>query len=178
MRTFSTTFGISGALLALALLTGALLAGQASAESRTFIIQNNADGYGVDRCLANGERCGQVVATTIASRSRSRRRNRSARSSATRSPARCRPRQERLSGRELRQLRGDHEMRRAVDRRERRAGHARAEQRVGALHRGMAGAAAHDERREVDGRERRRPTAGSRRRWPSRRMLTGVVSTA
>jgi hypothetical protein len=64
MRTFSTTFGFSGALLAVALLTGALLTGQASAESRTFIILNNADGYGVDRCLANGERCGQVVATS------------------------------------------------------------------------------------------------------------------
>lgn len=59
MRTLSTTFGISGALLAVGLLTG-----QAGAESRTFIIQNNADGYGVDRCLANGERCGQVVATS------------------------------------------------------------------------------------------------------------------
>ena len=59
MRKSSTTFGISGALLAVALLTG-----QAAAESRTFIIPNNADGYGVDRCLANGERCGQVVATS------------------------------------------------------------------------------------------------------------------
>ena len=24
---------------------------------------NNADGYGIDRCLANGERCGATVAT-------------------------------------------------------------------------------------------------------------------
>ena len=35
----------------------------AAAESRIFIIANNADGYGVDRCLASGERCGNVVAT-------------------------------------------------------------------------------------------------------------------
>jgi hypothetical protein len=35
----------------------------ANAETRTFVIQNNADGYGVDRCLANGERCGTTVAT-------------------------------------------------------------------------------------------------------------------
>ena len=41
-----------------------LLAGAASAENRTFIIPNNPDGYGVDRCLANGERCGSVVATS------------------------------------------------------------------------------------------------------------------
>ena len=39
------------------------LPGAASAENRTFIIPNNPDGYGVDRCLANGERCGTVVAT-------------------------------------------------------------------------------------------------------------------
>jgi hypothetical protein len=36
----------------------------AAAESRTFIIINNADGYGVDRCLATGEQCGNVVATS------------------------------------------------------------------------------------------------------------------
>ena len=33
------------------------------AENRTFVIPNDADGYGVDRCLANGERCGMTVAT-------------------------------------------------------------------------------------------------------------------
>lgn len=51
--------GIWGA----ALIAGLLVAGQAGAENRTFIIPNNADGYGVDRCLANGERCGLAVAT-------------------------------------------------------------------------------------------------------------------
>jgi hypothetical protein len=35
----------------------------AAAESRVFIIANHADGYGVDRCLATGERCGVTVAT-------------------------------------------------------------------------------------------------------------------
>jgi hypothetical protein len=59
MRIACTTIG-------LAILTAAtLLAGTAArAENRTFIVPNNADGYGVDRCLANGERCGQAVATS------------------------------------------------------------------------------------------------------------------
>jgi len=35
----------------------------AQAESRIFIIANNADGYGVDRCLAAGESCGNPAAT-------------------------------------------------------------------------------------------------------------------
>jgi hypothetical protein len=32
------------------------------AENRTFIIANNPDGYGVDRCLASGASCGIAVA--------------------------------------------------------------------------------------------------------------------
>ena len=52
------------ATFALALIGFGLSAVTASAENRTFIIPNNPDGYGVDRCLANGERCGAVVATT------------------------------------------------------------------------------------------------------------------
>jgi hypothetical protein len=35
----------------------------AQAEKRIFIIANNADGYGVDRCLASGASCGVAVAT-------------------------------------------------------------------------------------------------------------------
>lgn len=35
----------------------------AQAEKRIFIIANNADGYGVDRCLASGATCGNPVAT-------------------------------------------------------------------------------------------------------------------
>src|SRR5262245_59010965 len=33
----------------------------AQAERRTFIIANNADGYGVDRCLARGDKCGAAM---------------------------------------------------------------------------------------------------------------------
>lgn len=35
----------------------------AQAERRMFIIANNANGYGVDRCLASGASCGAAVAT-------------------------------------------------------------------------------------------------------------------
>jgi len=34
----------------------------ASAEKRTFIIANNPDAYGVDRCLAHGAACGAAAA--------------------------------------------------------------------------------------------------------------------
>src|SRR4051812_49628361 len=34
----------------------------ASADSRVFIIPNQADGYGIDQCLAKGERCGEHAA--------------------------------------------------------------------------------------------------------------------
>src|SRR5262249_18769069 len=33
------------------------------AEKRTFIVANNSDGYGVDRCLATGASCGAAMAT-------------------------------------------------------------------------------------------------------------------
>jgi hypothetical protein len=36
----------------------------AQAEKRVFIIANNADGYGVDRCLASGGGCGTTVANS------------------------------------------------------------------------------------------------------------------
>src|SRR5580693_9175267 len=47
-----------------ALLTSAsLLASSAAfADSRVFIIENQADGYGVDQCLAKGEKCGAHAA--------------------------------------------------------------------------------------------------------------------
>jgi hypothetical protein len=35
----------------------------AQAEQRIFIIANNPDGYGVDRCLASGATCGVPIAT-------------------------------------------------------------------------------------------------------------------
>jgi hypothetical protein len=34
----------------------------AQAERRMFIIANDADGYGIDRCLAAGEKCGAAAA--------------------------------------------------------------------------------------------------------------------
>jgi len=39
-----------------------LTASAASADSRVFIIANQADGYGVDQCLARGEKCGAQAA--------------------------------------------------------------------------------------------------------------------
>ena len=49
----------------LAALAFAALIGPAQAERRTFIIVNNADGYGIDRCLATGARCGAAAATAL-----------------------------------------------------------------------------------------------------------------
>ena len=40
-----------------------LAASAAQADRRVFIIANNADGYGVDRCLANAQSCGTAAAT-------------------------------------------------------------------------------------------------------------------
>jgi hypothetical protein len=34
----------------------------ASADSRVFIVANQADGYGIDQCLARGEKCGAHAA--------------------------------------------------------------------------------------------------------------------
>jgi hypothetical protein len=47
------------ALLACVLVVTATAA---SAESRVFIIANQSDGYGVDQCLAQGEKCGASAA--------------------------------------------------------------------------------------------------------------------
>ena len=38
------------------------IAAGAQAEQRMFIISSNADGYGVDRCLESGARCGAAAA--------------------------------------------------------------------------------------------------------------------
>lgn len=47
-----------------ALITCTFLLGAsaASADSRVFIIANQADGYGVDQCLARGDKCGAHAA--------------------------------------------------------------------------------------------------------------------
>ena len=50
--------------LAPALLAGAWLipATAAFAETRVFIIANHPDGYGIDQCLAKGDKCGAHAA--------------------------------------------------------------------------------------------------------------------
>src|SRR5438445_10123009 len=50
-------------LFAALVLAAAVCGTAAQAEKRTFIVANNADGYGVDRCLASGASCGATVAT-------------------------------------------------------------------------------------------------------------------
>jgi hypothetical protein len=42
----------------------AAMLGVAHAEKRLFIIANQADGYGVDTCLASGAPCGRTVANS------------------------------------------------------------------------------------------------------------------
>ena len=41
------------------------LVGTANAERRTFVIANDADGYGIDRCLASGAKCGAAAANAF-----------------------------------------------------------------------------------------------------------------
>src|ERR1700743_152526 len=50
---------LPSALLASAFL---LASSAAYADSRGFIVENQADGYGVDQCLAKGEKCGAHAA--------------------------------------------------------------------------------------------------------------------
>jgi hypothetical protein len=47
------------ALLACAFVAAA---SAASADSRVFIVANQSNGYGVDQCLARGEKCGAYAA--------------------------------------------------------------------------------------------------------------------
>src|SRR3954465_9196222 len=54
MGIFGRAWAVAGALL---------LGAPAAAENHTFIIPNNPDGYGIDRCLANSEPCGRTVAS-------------------------------------------------------------------------------------------------------------------
>jgi hypothetical protein len=50
-------------LAGLAIAAALSASGSARAERHIFIIANNADGYGVDRCLATGATCGAPIAT-------------------------------------------------------------------------------------------------------------------
>ena len=53
-------------MIAVAAFAAVLVAaGAAQAERRIFIIANNSDGYGIDRCLASGAKCGAPAAATI-----------------------------------------------------------------------------------------------------------------
>ena len=49
--------------IAMSVVAVVLAASAARAETRLFVIANNPDGYGVDRCLATGARCGGVIAS-------------------------------------------------------------------------------------------------------------------
>ena len=49
---------LAGALLA----STAATATPAQAETRVFVVVTNADGYGIDRCLASGASCGKAIA--------------------------------------------------------------------------------------------------------------------
>jgi hypothetical protein len=50
-------------LAGLAFAAAFYVSASAQAERRIFIIANNADAYGVDRCLASGSSCGAAIAT-------------------------------------------------------------------------------------------------------------------
>jgi hypothetical protein len=57
--------GSMRSLIAAALGAGLLFgAGAAHAEKRVFVIANNDDGYGIDRCLASGAPCGEAAANS------------------------------------------------------------------------------------------------------------------
>jgi hypothetical protein len=51
-----------GVIAVLSLLAGLVFAFPAEADRRLFIVANNPDGYGIDRCLASGEKCGNAAA--------------------------------------------------------------------------------------------------------------------
>ena len=51
-------------LVSLAAVFCLCVVNSAQAERRTFIIANDAAGYGIDRCLASGAKCGAAAATT------------------------------------------------------------------------------------------------------------------
>lgn len=55
--------GVRRVLVASSFAAMLLAATAAQADKRIFIIATNADGYGVDRCLATGASCGTRVAT-------------------------------------------------------------------------------------------------------------------
>ena len=49
-------------LISLAALLYVACVASSRAEQRLFLVANDADGYGIDRCLASGEKCGSAAA--------------------------------------------------------------------------------------------------------------------
>ena len=49
-------------LIALAVLLSFAFVASSRAEQQRFLVGNDADGYGIDRCLALGEKCGLAAA--------------------------------------------------------------------------------------------------------------------
>jgi hypothetical protein len=49
-------------LISLATILCLCTVASAQAERHTFIVANDPDGYGIDRCLAAGDRCGAAAA--------------------------------------------------------------------------------------------------------------------
>ena len=49
-------------LIALAVLLSFAFVASSHAEQQRLLIANDADGYGIDRCLASGEKCGLAAA--------------------------------------------------------------------------------------------------------------------
>jgi hypothetical protein len=49
-------------LVGLAAILCISFAGSAQADRRMFIIANDGDGYGIDRCLSSGDKCGAAAA--------------------------------------------------------------------------------------------------------------------
>jgi hypothetical protein len=49
-------------LISLAVLVDVAFGTSSRAEQQLFLVANDADGYGIDRCLAAGEKCGSAAA--------------------------------------------------------------------------------------------------------------------
>jgi hypothetical protein len=62
MRDFPDHWCIMRFLMALVANAFLISASAASAETRVFIIANHDDGYGIDQCLARGDKCGAHAA--------------------------------------------------------------------------------------------------------------------
>jgi hypothetical protein len=52
-------------VLTAAIFAASFVAAPAHAEQRIFVVANNPEGYGIDRCLAAGAPCGTAVAAAF-----------------------------------------------------------------------------------------------------------------